>query len=137
MSEGLRERILERIDSVQDPCSLAQAIPVGISEMGMVTDVRISDPGPSGHRDVELVLRLTAPGCMYVPFMDRSIRATVSELSEVGEIAIEWSPDSDWSPADISEPARLRIAEARERRLRRRREARAHAETTHTAQARR
>lgn len=122
MSGHLRELILERIDSVQDPCSLAQAVPVGISEMGLVTDLRISDPGPSGLRDVELVLRVTAPGCMYVPFMDRSIRVAVGELGEVGEVAIGWSATADWTPQDIAEPARKRIAEARERRVGRRNE---------------
>jgi metal-sulfur cluster biosynthetic enzyme len=126
MAEGLKERVLERIDSIQDPCSLAQAIPIGLSEMGLVTGVRISPPvDEEGRRDVELVLRVTAPGCMYVPFMDRSIRASVGDLDEVAEISTEWEPTADWTPADIAEPARKRLAEARARRVRRHREAKA------------
>jgi hypothetical protein len=59
---------------------------------------------------------------MYVPFMDRSIRAAVGELEEIGEIATDWDPDAEWSLTDISAPAQKRIAEARERRLARARE---------------
>lgn len=117
MGSRLEERVRAAIDEVKDPCSLAQAVPIGISEMGMVTDVRLGDPGDDGRRDLHLVLRVTAPGCMYVPFMDSSIRAAVGELDEVGEIAIEWDPDADWRPADIAGPARRRIQEARRARL--------------------
>lgn len=113
----LRERVLAAIDSIQDPCSLAQAIPVGLSEMGLVTDVRLGEPGADGRRNLALTLRVTAPGCMYVPFMDRSIRAAVGELEEIGEITTDWDPDADWSLDDIAAPARQRIAEARQRRL--------------------
>lgn len=122
MPAPLEERVLAAIDSIQDPCSLAQAIPIGLSEMGLVSDVRLGEPRADGRRDVELVLRVTAPGCMYVPFMDRSIRAAVGELDEIGEIVTDWDPDADWSLSDIAAPARERIAAARERRLRRHRE---------------
>ncbi len=124
MATDLRARVLERIDSIQDPCSLAQAIPIGLSEMGLVTDVRLSEPDDEGRRDVQLVLRVTAPGCMYVPFMDRSIRTAVGELEGVGEVATDWDADADWSPSEISAPAQARIHEARQRRLRRHREMR-------------
>lgn len=119
----LEERVLERVDSVQDPCSLAQAVPIGLAEMGLVTDVRVSEADAEGRHEVELVLRVTAPGCMYMPFMDRSIRAAVAELDEVGEISTEWDPDADWSPAEIATPARERIAASRARRLRQHRRA--------------
>lgn len=122
MAAQLRDRVLERVNSVQDPCSLAQAIPVGLSDMGLVTDVRVSDAGSGGRHDVELMLRVTAPGCMYQPFMDRSIRAAVADLEEVGEITTTWDADADWSPAEIAAPARRRIAESRARRLREARE---------------
>jgi len=118
VSEGLKARVLERINAVQDPCSLAQAIPIGLTDMGLVTDVRVADADAEGRHDVELVLRVTAPGCMYMPFMDRSIRAAVADLEEVGEITTEWDPDADWDPGQIAAPARRRIAESHERRLR-------------------
>lgn len=124
MPADLRARVLERIDAIQDPCSLAQAIPIGLAEMGLVTDVRLAEPGADGRRDVALTLRVTAPGCMYVPFMDRSIKAAVGELEEIGEISTDWDPDADWSPSEIAAPAQERIHEARRRRLRRHREMR-------------
>jgi metal-sulfur cluster biosynthetic enzyme len=120
---GLKERVLEKVDAIQDPCSLAQAIPIGLSEMGLVSEVRISKPvDAEGRRNVELVLRVTAPGCMYVPFMDRSILAAVGELDEVAEVSTDWEPNADWTPDEIAAPARERIAESRAARIREYRE---------------
>lgn len=114
----LRDKILERINDVRDPCSLASAFPIGLSDMGLVSELRISEPPGSGRpHEVALVLRVTAPGCMYVPFMERSVRAALSELDEVGEISIEWQKDASWTPADMAEPVRRRLAETRARRL--------------------
>ncbi len=115
---AVRRRVLEAVNAVQDPCSLAQAIPIGLTEMGLVTEVRVADANAEGRRDVALTLRVTAPGCMYVPFMDSSIRAAVGELEGVGEVRTEWDPDAEWTRAEIAAPARRRIAESRERRLR-------------------
>lgn len=123
MDESIKQRVLERVNAIQDPCSLAQAIPIGLSDMGLVTDVRIADADAEGRHDVALVLRVTAPGCMYVPFMDRSIRTAVADLDEIGEITTEWDPDAEWSPGEIAPAARERIAESRRRRLRKHREA--------------
>ena len=125
MDEALKERVLAKVNAVQDPCSLAQAIPVGLTDMGLVTDVRVSEADAEGRHDVGLTLRVTAPGCLYMPFMDSSIKAAVAELAEVGEISTEWDADAEWSPSEIAEPARRRIAASRAERLRRLREARA------------
>jgi metal-sulfur cluster biosynthetic enzyme len=116
MAAPLEQRVRAAIDEVKDPCSLAQAVPVGISEMGMVTDVRLGEPGVDGRRDVELVLRVTAPGCMYVPFMDKSIKTAIAEVPEIGEVSIDWDPDADWRPGDIAAPAQKRIEAARQAR---------------------
>jgi metal-sulfur cluster biosynthetic enzyme len=119
MSALLRQRVLERINAVPDPCSMSQAVRIGLSDMGLVTDVRISEPiDAEGRRNVNLVLRVTAPGCMYVPFMDRSIRTALEGLDEVAEISTEWTPTADWTPDDIAEPIRRRMAEGRARRRR-------------------
>jgi metal-sulfur cluster biosynthetic enzyme len=116
MGVPLEQRVRAAIDKVKDPCSLAQAVPVGISEMGMVTDVRLGEPRGDGRRDVELVLRVTAPGCMYVPFMDKSIKAAIAELPEIAEVTTDWDPDADWRPGDIAAPAQKRIDAGRQAR---------------------
>jgi metal-sulfur cluster biosynthetic enzyme len=118
MAAPLKQRVLERINAVQDPCSLAQAIPIGLSDMGLVTDVRVADADAEGRHDIALVMRVTAPGCLYMPFMDRSIRAAVADLEEVGEITTEWDPEAEWSPSEIAAPARKRIDESRAARRR-------------------
>jgi hypothetical protein len=52
---------------------------------------------------------------MYVPFMDKAIRANLAELDEVGEVSTEW--DADWSPGEIAEPVRRRLVARRAERV--------------------
>jgi metal-sulfur cluster biosynthetic enzyme len=121
----LRKEILRQVNAVQDPCSLSSAFPIGLSDMGLVCDLRIAPPqGVDSTRDVSLVLRVTAPGCTYVPFMERSVKAAVGELDDVGEVSVEWRAGADWTPADMAEPVRRRLAEVREHRMRAHRTAR-------------
>jgi metal-sulfur cluster biosynthetic enzyme len=111
---ALEQRVRERVNAIDDPCSLAHRLPVGLADMGLVTAIEVADdPDPDGRHDVHLTLRVTAPGCMYVPFMDKAIRANLAELDEVGEVSTFWDPDADWSRNEIAAPARERLAAAR------------------------
>jgi metal-sulfur cluster biosynthetic enzyme len=113
----LEEQVRERLNAIEDPCSLAQRLPVGLADMGLVTAIEVADVDAAGRHDIHLRLRVTAPGCMYVPFMDKAIRANLAELDEVDQVSTEWDPDADWSPRDIAEPVRRRLAETRAERM--------------------
>jgi metal-sulfur cluster biosynthetic enzyme len=115
---ALEQQVRERINAIEDPCSLAHRLPVGLADMGLVTAIEVADDADAkGRHDVHLTLRVTAPGCMYVPFMDKAIRANLAELGEVGEVSTFWDPDADWSRSDIAEPVRERMAAVRAERM--------------------
>jgi metal-sulfur cluster biosynthetic enzyme len=117
MSDALKQQILDQVNQIPDPCSMSQAMRIGLADMGLVTEVQLSEPVDAvGRRNVSVSLRVTAPGCMYVPFMDRAIRTALEELQDVAEISTVWQPTGDWTPDDIAEPVKLQLAEARARR---------------------
>ena len=39
-------------------------------------------------------------GCTYVLYMERSVKAAVGELDDVGKVFVEWEVGADWTPAD-------------------------------------
>ena len=78
-SAGIEERIVALANEIVDPCSAAQSVQVGLVDMGMLLRVEIA-PAAGGAAaaarwDVTLHLRTTGPGCLYVVFFERELRA--------------------------------------------------------------
>lgn len=111
----LARAVLRAADEIRDPCSVAAAQPLGIAEMGLVRDVRLTPAAAGGH-DVTIVLRLTAPGCLYWVYFERELRARLTTLSGVASVTITRDPEYDWTEADIAPAARRRLREERRRR---------------------
>jgi metal-sulfur cluster biosynthetic enzyme len=109
---GLADRIALIADEVIDPCSLAQGVPAGLTEMGLLTAITLT-PG-EGAAHVELRLRLTAPGCMYGVAFERELRARVGELPEVAAIDVVWDDAFDWTPDDMAPSLTARLAARRD-----------------------
>lgn len=95
---------MAELNSIADPCSLAYSKPTGLDDMGLVTDIGVGEAGSDGGVDIELAMRVTAPGCMYVPYFERAVRAALEALPEVNEVRIDWDPTSEWHPSDIKRP---------------------------------
>jgi metal-sulfur cluster biosynthetic enzyme len=91
---ALRQEILQRLDPIQDPCSVASGVPMGLTEMGLVGSVEIGD-----DRDVVVHLRLTSPFCHMILFMQAETKREVGSLDGVrsvrvtGDDGLEWTPD--------------------------------------------
>lgn len=108
MPELTRDAVLERLDRIQDPCSVAGGTPMGLAEMGLVAGVDIS---PGGHVHVDL--RLTSPFCHMIAFMQREAVREVGSLPGVASVAVHGDQGLDWSPEMIlpvaQERRRLRL----------------------------
>ncbi|MFE7157001.1 metal-sulfur cluster assembly factor [Streptomyces sp. NPDC057636] len=99
----LHAEVMERLNRVQDPCSVAAGRPMGLVDMGLIKQVDITGPG-----DVTVYLRLTSPACYLMTFLKRE---SVREVSScVGVTSVEVHPDEglDWSPQLIA-PTALRL----------------------------
>lgn len=100
--ETLRLRILKEIDKIFDP-----EIPVSIYELGLIYGVDIQ-PGQPGY-DVKIRMTLTAPGCPSAQELPVEVRARVSRIPEVREVEVEVVWDPPWSPALMTESAKLQL----------------------------
>jgi metal-sulfur cluster biosynthetic enzyme len=100
---ALRSAILERLDEVKDPCSAASGVPMGLSEMGLVDSVEISEGG-----DVKVNLRLTSPFCHMIAFLTKESIARVGALPAVRSVSVNADNGLDWSPTMISPAAQAR-----------------------------
>jgi metal-sulfur cluster biosynthetic enzyme len=113
-SHDLADRVREAVNEVPDPCSVSQGVPTGLVDMGLLCDIALSDPD-DGQRDVRVELRLTAPGCLYAIYFEREIRERLETMPDVGQIAIDFSREFDWSPDDIAPHVQRQLKERRER----------------------
>ena len=120
---ALESRIRALANEIVDPCSAATALPVGLVDMGLLLAVGLTAaPGagraPAGGSDafaVRLRLRTTGPGCFYVVFFERELRARLEALPAVATLALEWDDAWDWSPAALAPHVQEALAERRRR----------------------
>jgi metal-sulfur cluster biosynthetic enzyme len=89
-------RIRQLIDEVEDPCSAAHGSPTGLDSMGLVCSIERRD-SPQGV-EIDLVMRLTSPGCWYFPYFEQEIRRRLETLEDVASVAIAWDDKWDWTP---------------------------------------
>ena len=95
--------IHERLDEIKDPCSVAGGNAMGLSEMGLIGSVDMSD-----HGDIEIMLRLTAPFCHMIAFLQSETVKRVGSLPGVRAVTVTTDQGLDWSPDLIRGDARLR-----------------------------
>lgn len=102
----LRERILDRLNDVKDPCSVASGEPMGLTEMGLVGSVDISEAG-----EVTVTLRLTSPFCEMIGFLKTEAIGAVESLPSVSSVHVRCDSGFDWSPEDMAPRQRRRREE--------------------------
>lgn len=95
----LERRIVEALKSVYDP-----EIPVDIWELGLIYDVRTAE---DGHVAVDMTL--TSPMCPAAGSMPPEVQRKVAALEGVMACGVDivWEPP--WTPAMMSEGARLEL----------------------------
>ena len=106
--DRLRSQVLWCLAMVEDPCSVVNATPMGLVDMGLVQSVTVQPTG-----DIDICLRLTSPFCEMLGYMRRAAIEKISKLDGAGTITITTDSGLDWSPQMMSAAARRR----RERRL--------------------
>ncbi|MGC9158997.1 MAG: iron-sulfur cluster assembly protein [Terracidiphilus sp.] len=97
------EMVLDQLKSVFDP-----EIPVNIVDLGLIYSTRVVPLGNGGRR-VEVRMSLTAPGCAMADVIKQQVESRLRRLSEVAEVAVEVVFDPPWTPARMSEAAKLQL----------------------------
>jgi FeS assembly SUF system protein len=94
-----REALVEAVRTVYDP-----EIPVNIYELGLIYKLEIADDG-----SVEIQMTLTAPGCPVAGVLPGQVAETVAAVPGVGKVEVELTWDPQWTPAMMSDEARVAL----------------------------
>lgn len=97
--DDLKNRIVEALHKVFDP-----EIPVNIYELGLIYDITIA---PSGA--VEIKMTLTSPGCPVAGTLPPDVQRRVMAIDPVTSAKVEVIWDPPWTPARMSEAAKLQL----------------------------
>jgi metal-sulfur cluster biosynthetic enzyme len=100
LSEGL---IWKALKNVYDP-----ELPVNIVDLGLVYSCAIS-AAAAGGKSVAIRMGVTAPGCGMSNVLKSDVETKVRRLPEVTEADVQVVFDPPWSPARMSEAARLQL----------------------------
>jgi len=109
--DTLAAAIRRELDTIGDPCSVANGTPMGLDEMGLVEDVELDPDG-----NVAVRLRLTSPTCMMVGYFGVEAKKRIKKLPGVRAVEVTADLGVDWTPDMMSAAAKeRRIAALRAR----------------------
>ncbi|MFN8008149.1 MAG: SUF system Fe-S cluster assembly protein [Terriglobia bacterium] len=98
-SDELYERIVDMIRTIYDP-----EIPVNIYEIGLIYSIDIS---PS--YEVHIRMTLTSPACPSAGTLPGEVEDKVRGMEGVNSVRVEVVWDPVWTPAMMSEAAKLQL----------------------------
>jgi len=98
-AEQIRERIIERLRTADDP-----EIPVDIYELGLIYEVKVDESGKVGIR-----MTLTSPMCPAAEALPPEVETKAREVAGVTDVALELVWDPPWTPERMSEAAKLEL----------------------------
>ena len=96
-------QMLAALKEIYDP-----EIPVNVYELGLIYAVYVSDE-KDGVTDVEVKMTLTSPGCPVAQEMPGWVQGALLPIEGVGEVDVEIIWDPPWTPAMMSEAAKMQL----------------------------
>jgi FeS assembly SUF system protein len=93
------DEVVEALRTVYDP-----EIPVNIYDLGLIYDLAVADSG-----DVKITMTLTAPACPVAGTLPQEVADAAANLAGVGEVAVTITWDPPWTPANMSEVAKVAL----------------------------
>jgi FeS assembly SUF system protein len=97
--EELQEKIVAALKTCFDP-----EIPINIYELGLIYEVAVSPEG-----NVRIKMTLTSPACPAAGSLPPEVQRKVKEVPGVADAQVEVVWDPIWSPARMTEAARLQL----------------------------
>ena len=99
MDEGIRQRVIEELQTVYDP-----EIPVNIYELGLIYDVEVDDDGAARIR-----MTLTTPMCPAAEELPPEVETKARSVEGVTSVQLDLVWDPPWNPGMMSEAANLEL----------------------------
>ncbi|MGW4912807.1 metal-sulfur cluster assembly factor [Streptomyces sp. NPDC004270] len=118
MSGVTEERVREVLNTIVDPCSITAGVPAGMDDMGLISDIQVSDDGAGGQR-IGVKFGLTDATCMLLGSFANEARERLAGLPGVTGVDVTLDHDMEWTPDMLAPDYQRRLAEHRsERRAR-------------------
>lgn len=95
----LHKQIVEAIREVYDP-----EIPVNVYDLGLIYNIDIDE-----ENNVDIVMTLTAPNCPVAGILPGQVEDAARRVEGVGEVDLEMTFDPPFSPAMMSDEAKLEL----------------------------
>jgi len=92
-----------QLKTVYDP-----EIPVNIVDLGLIYSCEITAQELGGKK-IDVKMSMTAPGCGMGNVLKADVEGKLARLPEVKEVHVEVVFDPPWSPARMSEAAKLQL----------------------------
>jgi len=96
-------RVWDALKKVFDP-----EIPASIVDLGLVYELAAAER-PEGGKKVTIKMTLTAPGCGVAPLILEDVKERVAKVPGVGDVEVELVFEPPWTPARMSDAARLQL----------------------------
>jgi len=97
--EQLEARVIDALRTVFDP-----EIPVNIYDLGLIYELEVASDGV-----VAIRMTLTAPGCPVAHTFPGTVAQAVRAVDGVADVSVELVWEPPWSPALMTEAARLQL----------------------------
>jgi probable FeS assembly SUF system protein SufT len=101
-SEFSEKLVWDQLKTVYDP-----EIPVNVVDLGLIYSCQIA-PIEGGHK-IDIDMSMTAPGCGMGDVLKADIERKLSQLPEVKEVHAKIVFDPPWSPARMTDAAKLQL----------------------------
>jgi FeS assembly SUF system protein len=95
----LEMKIIDALQTCFDP-----EIPVNIYDLGLVYEIEVSDTS-----EVRVQMTLTAPNCPVAASLPMEVESKLNAIEGVAHAQVDLVWDPQWSPARMSEGARLQL----------------------------
>jgi metal-sulfur cluster biosynthetic enzyme len=89
------QAILEALDRITDPCSVAMGRPIGIVGLGLIGQVQVEGD------DVQIEMVLTDPSCAFHGPLTQAITDAVTSLG-ARHVDVTLAPDVFWTPDRVN-----------------------------------
>jgi len=104
-SDGIfsEQMVWDQLKTVYDP-----EIPVNIVDLGLIYTCEIAAQAEGGKK-IDVKMSMTAPGCGMGNVLKADVEGKLARLPEVKEVNVQVVFDPPWSPALMSEAAKLQL----------------------------
>ncbi len=93
------DAVVEALRTIYDP-----EIPVNIYDLGLIYDIKIAENG-----NAAVTMTLTAPACPVAGSLPKEVADVVANVEGVGEVDVKITWDPPWTPANMSEVAKVAL----------------------------